>query len=364
MVLLAALGRLQVQRPGDLDDLAVHGDDPGGRGDLGGGQGEQLALPQPCVGRGAGHQLTQVPAPPGGQGPAEPGHIMIGGDLGGVDEQGRFPGDGHLRAGRGPARGLPVHLLEPGAGQVPGRDPRGDHGRQAPAQPRALPRGGRGVDDALHVGQADVLAGNPADDRGGEPLAQPALGVGVLADHARPVGCRSADRYQAIRSAPGRSRPGASAASRSATLASLAASLSSATASHWRRRPPSYHTARHRSPARRAGYTVIPPSTSTTTRPSPRVTARPVPAAKAERPVRRGRAAVAAGQVTPARDGCGFFVGILARTGADCAMEVPLLLRFAQVRGLMGGFPGGGQGQGRTADLPLFRRSVVSDATG
>jgi len=24
----------------------------------------------------------------------------------------------------------------------------------------------------------------------------------------------------------------------------------------------------------------------------------------------------------------------------------------------------GGQGQGRTADLPLFRRSVVSDATG
>src|SRR5690348_5371169 len=76
---LAALGRLQVQRPGDLDDLAVHGNDPGGRGDLGGGQGEQLALPQPCVGRGAGHQLTQVPAPPGGQGPAEPGHIMIGG---------------------------------------------------------------------------------------------------------------------------------------------------------------------------------------------------------------------------------------------------------------------------------------------
>ena len=89
-----------------------------------------------------------------------------------------------------------------------------------------------------------------------------------LRDHGRPAGCRSGDRYQAIRSAPGRSRPGASAASRSATLASLAASLSSATASHCRRRPPSYHTARHRSPARRAGYTVIPPSTSTTTRPS------------------------------------------------------------------------------------------------
>ena len=112
---------------------------------------------------------------------------MIGGDLGGVDEQGRFPGDGHLRAGRGPARGLPVHLLEPGAGQVPGRDPRGDHGRQAPAQPRALPRGGRGVDDALHVGDPDVLAADPRDDRGGEPLAQPALGIGVLAG-PRPPG--------------------------------------------------------------------------------------------------------------------------------------------------------------------------------
>ena len=115
-----------------------------------------------------------------------------------------------------------------------------------------------------------------------------------LRDHGRPAGCRSGDRYQAIRSAPGRSRPGASAASRSATLASLAASLSSATASHCRRRPPSYHTARHRSPARRAGYTVIPPSTSTTTRPSPRVAARPAPAAKAGRagapwPRRSGR---------------------------------------------------------------------------
>ena len=91
-----------------------------------------------------------------------------------------------------------------------------------------------------------------------------------LRDHGRPAGCRSGDRYQAIRSAPGRSMSGASAASRSVTLASLAASFSSVTASHCRRRPFSYHTARHRSPARRAGYTVIPHSTSTTTRPSPR----------------------------------------------------------------------------------------------
>ena len=69
-------------------------DDAGGRGDLGGGQGEQLALPQPGVGRGVGHQLMQVPAPPGGQGPAEPGDISVGGDLGGVDELGGFPCDG------------------------------------------------------------------------------------------------------------------------------------------------------------------------------------------------------------------------------------------------------------------------------
>jgi len=40
-------------------------------------------------------------------------------------------------------------------------------------------------------------------------------------------------------------------------------------------------------------------------------------------------------------------------------MKVPLLLRFAQVRGLMGGFPGGDQGQDRTVDLPLFRRSIT-----
>ena len=89
-----------------------------------------------------------------------------------------------------------------------------------------------------------------------------------LRDHGRPAGCRSGDRYQAIRSAPGRSRFGASACSRSATFASLAASLSSVTASHCRRRPFSYHTARHRSPSRRAGYTVIPHSSSTTSRPS------------------------------------------------------------------------------------------------
>jgi len=60
---------------------------------------------------------------------------------------------------------------------------------------------------------------------------------------------RPGDRYQAIRSAPGRSMFGASASSRSVTLASLAASLASVTASQNRRRPSSAHTARHGSPS-------------------------------------------------------------------------------------------------------------------
>src|SRR5690242_18313698 len=64
---LAALGRPGEELAGDFDDLAVHVDDAGLRVDLGDGQGEQFALPQPAVGRGVGHQLVQVPAPPGGQ---------------------------------------------------------------------------------------------------------------------------------------------------------------------------------------------------------------------------------------------------------------------------------------------------------
>ena len=165
--------------------------------DLAGGQGEQLALPQPGVGRGGGHQLVQVPAPSGGQGLAEPGHIITSGDLGGVDELRGFPGDAHLRARARAGRGLPVHLFQPGAGQVPGRDPRRDDGRQAPAQPCALPRGGRGVDDLLHVGDPDVLAADRGDDRGDEPLAQPPLGIGV------PAGPRPAGRMPVRAQVPG-----------------------------------------------------------------------------------------------------------------------------------------------------------------
>ena len=156
--------------------------------------------------------------------------------------------------------------------RYPAGDPGGDHGGQAPVQPGALARGGRGVDRLLHVGDLDVLAGDRGDDRGHEPLAQPPLGVGVLGRPrpARP-GAGPGDRYQAIRSAPGRSRFGASAVSRSVTFSSLAASRSSVAASHCRRAPFSFHTARHRPPSPRAGYTVTPHSSSTTTRPSPRL---------------------------------------------------------------------------------------------
>lgn len=45
----------------------------------------------------------------------------------------------------------------------------------------AFPRGGGGVDDLLRVAGLDVLAGDRGDDRGGEPLAEPTLGVGAPA---------------------------------------------------------------------------------------------------------------------------------------------------------------------------------------
>jgi hypothetical protein len=123
---------------------------------------------------------VQVTAPPGGQGVAEPGDVSVGGDLGGADELVGFSLRAGPGGGGGPAGGLPVHLREPGAGQVPAADSCGDHGGQAPVQPGALALGGRGADCFLHVGDLDVLAGEAGDDRGDEPVAQPALGVGVL----------------------------------------------------------------------------------------------------------------------------------------------------------------------------------------
>src|ERR1017187_5481243 len=177
------------------------------------------------------------------------------------------------------------------------------------------------------------------------PAEQPPLGIGML---TRPWPARRmppGDRYQAIRSAPGRPRPGASAASRTLTFSSFAASPASVTASRNRRRPSSAHTARHGSPATRGGYTVIPPPTSITTRSEPRTEPRPFPLPGARREA-------------PLRAGCVVLVLILGLAGATGTMAFPLFLRFAQVRGLADAPKSGGQGRGRNADLPLFRRFV------
>src|SRR5689334_10136289 len=96
---LAALGRAGEELAGDLDDLAVHVDDPGGRVDLAGGEGEQLALPQPAAGRGAVHQLVQAAATPGGQALGEAGDVGGGRALGRVDELCRLSLQGDLRGG-------------------------------------------------------------------------------------------------------------------------------------------------------------------------------------------------------------------------------------------------------------------------
>ncbi len=155
-----------------------------------------------------------------------------------------------------------------------------------------------------------------------------------------------------MRSAPGRRMFGASAWSLSVTFSSLAASLSSVTASHCCRAPASYQTARHRPPPDLAGYTVIPHSNSMTSSP-PRVESRPVPAA-----ITLGRAGaplfpalralpgrprldcgdsggtVVRGTDRPAvpRRSCGEPVGILARLGAAIVIRDTLFLPYAQVR--------------------------------
>jgi hypothetical protein len=91
-----------------------------------------------------------------------------------------------------------------------------------------------------------------------------------------------------MRSAPGRSMFGASAASRSVTFSSLAASFSSVTASRNRRRPFSTNTVRHGSLSPCGGYTVIPRSSSVTGRTSLRTDSRVSPLTQAgPRAVRR-----------------------------------------------------------------------------
>jgi hypothetical protein len=78
---------LDVQVSGDLDHLAIHRDDPHGLVDLAGGQGGQLAPPQPAIGGGVGHQLVTFPVSPSGQCSAELGDVLAAGNLGRVDPQ-------------------------------------------------------------------------------------------------------------------------------------------------------------------------------------------------------------------------------------------------------------------------------------
>jgi hypothetical protein len=74
-----------------------------------------------------------------------------------------------------------VHLLQPGVGQVPAADARPDQRRDQGMEPAAFLGGGSSVNDPLHIGDPDVLAGHACDDRHHEALAQTPLGVGVLA---------------------------------------------------------------------------------------------------------------------------------------------------------------------------------------
>ncbi len=97
--LLAALGGFEVKGAADFDDLAVDGDGAGGGVGLGVGEGGELAPAQAGVGGGYGHQLIQLVLL--GEGGAEGGDVGVGGDVGLVDEQRRFPGHGDGGAGAG-----------------------------------------------------------------------------------------------------------------------------------------------------------------------------------------------------------------------------------------------------------------------
>ena len=52
-------------------------------------------------------------------------------------------------------------------------------------------------------------------------------------------------------------------------------------------------------------------------------------------------------------------VETLAVSSIDAMQHSPLCLKFFQVRGLMAAPESCGQGRGRTADLPLFRRTLI-----
>jgi hypothetical protein len=62
--------------------------------------------------------------------------------------------------------------------------------------------------------------------------------------------------------------------------------------------------------------------------------------------------------------GCGGIVGILDWLAPPMLYRIPVLLTISAGQRANGVFATRGQGQDRTVDLPLFRRSVVSDATG
>ena len=178
---LAVLRRLEVQAPAHFDHLAVHGDHPPGLVYLPDGKRGQLTPPQPAVGGRMSHELIPRAAPPGAKRPPEPGDVAAGRDLGRIDPQRRFPREADRGRGHRPVPGLPVHLGQPRVGEVAAVQARADQGRDHPPDPVALARRGCGVDDRLRVGDGDVLAGDRADNRDGEPRAQSALGVRVPA---------------------------------------------------------------------------------------------------------------------------------------------------------------------------------------
>jgi hypothetical protein len=159
-----------------------------------------------------------------------------------------------------------------------------------------------------------------------------------------------------MRSAPGRVMFGASAWSRSVTFPSLAASFSSVAALHCCRSPFSCHTARQRPRSSRAGYTVMPYSSSMTS-PPPRVAARPVPFTRT-RPGARLAVDRAAGRAALPRAGCGDSVGILKTGDGACVMRVLSLPAFPQAGGLTLAAFRGAPTATRTRDLPLRRRSL------
>src|SRR6185437_2073088 len=232
---------------------------------------------QPGVGGGVGHQLITLAVPTGGQRPAEPADVPVGRDLVRADPQSRFAGHAHRGRGQRAARGLPVHPGQPRADQVPAVHPGADQGRDHPPDPGAFARAGAALTICCMCPAVMSWQVTPAITGAANRWHSRAWVCACLRDHRLSAGSRSGSRYQAIRSAPGASRPGAPAASRSVTYSSLTASSASVTACRNRRRPFSVNVARHTPTAPSGGYTRTPHPTSTTTRAEPRADSRASP---------------------------------------------------------------------------------------